>query len=61
MKAVSAVATRVAEIDFAVLDDRVVPVGNVDRSVPSPETNANRTIKPLSKIMLVGKMNRIRV
>ena len=29
------VATRVAEIDFAVLDDRVVPVGNVDRSVRS--------------------------
>ena len=33
--AVSVVATRVAEIDFAVLDDRVVPVGNVDRSVRS--------------------------
>ena len=32
----SVVATRVAEIDFAVLDDRVVPVGNVDRSVRSP-------------------------
>ena len=27
--------TRVAEIDFAVLDDRVVSVGNVDRSVRS--------------------------
>ena len=33
--AVSVVAARVAEIDFAVLDDRVVPVGNVDRSVRS--------------------------
>ena len=31
----SVVATRVAEIDFAVWDDRVVPFGNVDRSVRS--------------------------
>ncbi len=31
----SVVATRVAKIDFAVLDGRVVPVGNVDRSIPS--------------------------
>ncbi len=27
------VAARVAEVDFAVLDDRVVPVGDVDRAV----------------------------
>ena len=31
--AVNVVAARVAEIDLAVLDDRVVPVGNVDRPV----------------------------
>ena len=33
--AVSLVATRVAEINFAVLDDRGILVGNVDRSVQS--------------------------
>ena len=29
----SVIAARVAEIDFAVLNDRVVPVGDVDRAV----------------------------
>ena len=30
---VRVIAARVAEIDFAVVDDRVVPVGDVDRAV----------------------------
>ena len=34
--AVRVVAARVAEIDLAVLDDRVVPVGDVDRAVRAP-------------------------
>ena len=32
------VAARVAEIDLAVLDDRVVPVGDVDRPVRAPSS-----------------------
>ena len=39
--AVRVVAARVAEIDLAVLDDRVVPVGDVDRAV-GPHLHVDR-------------------
>ena len=39
--AAGVVAARVAEIDLAVLDDRVVPVGDVDRAV-GPHLDVDR-------------------